>query len=88
MAWTVSVVDKTVFGNKRVVALSCVADSAEAAVNTGLSIVDYFSAGAVSCTSAPKIRMNVGSTSTAANGTLGCSGFVSGDIILLTVYGR
>lgn len=88
MVWSVSVIDKTVFGNKRMVALSCTADAAEQAVITGLSVIDYFAMGAVSCTSAPKIKMNVGSTSTAAMGTLGCSGCVSGDVMIFTVYGR
>ena len=45
MAWNVSVVEKTVLGNKRVNVLSCVADSAESNISTGFSVVDYFLTG-------------------------------------------
>ncbi len=89
MAWNVSVIDKSVFGNKRLVALSCVADSAESNITTGLSVIDFFTVGAASLsTGAPHLYKNVTSTSTAANGTLGASGFVSGDNLLITVFGR
>jgi hypothetical protein len=89
MAWTVSTLRKDVVGSAREVILSCTADSAEQAVDTGLSYVYGFSVGQVSCsTGAPHIRMNQGSTSTALNGFLGCSGFASGDVLLITVKGR
>jgi len=88
MAWTVSTLRKDVVGSARQVVLSCTADSAEQAVDTGLSYVYGYSIAPVSLTSSPKIRANQGSTSTALNGLLGCSGFVSGDIIMITVLGR
>lgn len=89
MAWTVSVLRKDIVGSHREFILSCTADAAEQAVDTGLSYVYGFAVGQVSCaTGAPHIRLNQGSTSTALNGFLGCSGFVSGDVLLLTVKGR
>jgi hypothetical protein len=89
MAWTVATIRKDVVGSAREVILSCTADAAEQAVDTGLSYVYGFSVGQVSCaTGAPHIRANQGSTSTALNGMLGCSGFVSGDVLLITVKGR
>lgn len=89
MAWTVGKIRQDVVGSARQVILSCTADAAEQAVETGLSYIYGFSVGQVSCaTGAPHIRANLGSTSTALNGMLGCSGFVSGDVLLITVTGR
>jgi hypothetical protein len=88
MAWTNSVIHQTVFGNKRTAILSCTADSAEAAINTGMGVVHGFAIGPVSLsTAAIKLIPNKGSTATALNGYLGASGFVSGDVFYLTVYG-
>ena len=89
MAWTVATLRKDVVGSSRQVVLSCTADSAEQAVDTGLSYVYGYSIAPVSLTSgAPKMRANQGSTSTALNGMLGCSGFTSGDVLIITVLGR
>jgi len=89
MAWSVSVVDKTVLGNKRVEVLSCVADSAEQNITMGFNYIDYFITGPKSLsTGAPHLFHNKNSTGAAANGTLGASGFVSGDELLITVFGK
>lgn len=89
MAWSVAVIRKDIVGSAREMILSCTADSAEATIDTGLSYIYGFSIGAQSLsTGAPHIFMNKGSTATALNGQLGCSGFVSGDVFLLTVKGR
>lgn len=88
MAWTV-VYDKTVMGNKAVVGMQITTDSAEATILTGLKKVDYFTMGVVSMTTIAnyKIARNSGSTSTAIGGALGCSGFTSGDIVNIVVFG-
>lgn len=89
MAWTVATNRKDVHGSSRFVVLSCSADSAEQTVDTGLSYVYGFATGYTSCTTGGMhIQQNKGSTSTALNGMLGCSGFVSGDTILISVWGR
>ena len=89
MAWTVPVIQKTVFGNKRVSVLSCTADAATQTVDTGLDVVEWFSIAPQSLTTgAPKIFANVGAEATAIVGSVGCSGFTSGDVFFLTVFGR
>lgn len=89
MAWSVTVLRKDVVGSHREFILSCSADSAEQTVDTGLSFVYGYSVGYTSCaTGGMHVALNKGSTSTALNGMLGCSGFVSGDTLILTVKGR
>lgn len=89
MAWNISVLRKDVVGSHREFILSCAADSAEQTVDTGLSFIYGFSVGYTSCTTGGMhIALNKGSTSTALNGFLGASGFVSGDTLLITVKGR
>ena len=91
MAWTIATIRKDVVGSAREVILSCTADSAESTVDTGLSYVYGYSVGASSISTAGggvHIKMNLGSTATAINGSLGCSGFTSGDVFYLIVKGR
>lgn len=89
MAWTCTVIEKTVLGNKRVIALNCLPDAATQAVATGLQVIDYFQVGVQSASTAGfKIYANKDASGAAANGTLGCSGFVSGDNLFITVFGR
>jgi len=88
MAWTV---DRTqmVMGNKRVVGLEVTTDGAEANIDTGLSYIDAFTVGYQSCNTAPQwIAANSNSTGLATPGTLGLSGFTSGDHFYLMVFGR
>ena len=88
MAFTVDKVN-TVFGNKRVAIMDVTADSAEANLESGLSVIEGYSLGPQSLTtSAFTLNENVDSSGTAANGTLGVSGLTSGDEFFLTVYGR
>ncbi len=89
MAWTVSVNEKTVFGNKKCHVLSCTADAATQTVDTGLAVIDWFSVGPQSfSTAAVKIYANKGAVGTSIAGKLGCSGFVNGDVFFVTVFGR
>lgn len=89
MAWTNAVNHKTTFGNMKVHILSCTADAAEAAIDTGLARVYAISVGPTSLsTAAVKLKLNVGSTSTALAGKLGASGFTSGDVFTVIAIGR
>jgi hypothetical protein len=88
MAFTV-VRTPIVSGNKRGTIMQVTADGAEAALDTGLGYVEGFSLGYKSMTAITyTIYANQGTTSTAANGTLGISGLTSGDEFFIIVYGR
>ncbi len=88
MAFTVAV-EKSVFGNKRAHLLTITADSAEGAVDTGLKIVDGFYIGAqAAATAAVHFIKNKGTTGTAANGFIGISGVVSGEIYHVLCLGK
>jgi len=80
----------TVFGNKRAVLLNITADGAEDTIATGLNVIEAATVGLPQsmATGFPHVIKNVGSTSTAANGYLGCSGFSAGAQIDVVVYGR
>jgi hypothetical protein len=89
MAWTVTR-KQTVFGNERIVHLNLTADAATQNVDTGLSVITAFSVGLQSMTTIASLHIlpNVGAGATAIAGTLGCSGFTSGDSLFITCYGR
>lgn len=90
MAYSVTVVDKTVFGNKRVCIFDVTADAQSGVVETGLSRVDAFDVGPVSMAtfSLVKFRPNISAASAAANGSIMVSGAASGDRFFITVYGK
>jgi len=91
MAWTADIIDKYNEGNKRVHVLSCTADAATQNVDSGLEIIDHFLITAQSISTAgdnPAVYANSGAAGTSIAGTLGCSGFTSGDVFYLKVYGR
>lgn len=90
MAFTVTVVNRTVMGNKRVDLLDVTADAQSGVVATGMKYVDAFSVGPVSMAtvSLVKFRPNIGADSAAANGSIMVSGSASGDRFFLTVYGK
>lgn len=89
MAWTVTR-EHTVLGNKRVVGLKLSADAATQTVESGLSIIDWFSMGISSMTTNAsfKVAINSNASGVASNGVLGCSGFTNGDVVYVTVFGR
>lgn len=88
MAWTVTKYP-TVMGDKRTVGIKVTADAATQTVETGLSVIDFFSVGICSLTtSTSKIWANSNASGVQSLGVLGCSGFTSGDEIFITVYGR
>lgn len=89
MAWTVTRTH-TVFGNKKTVLLKCTADAATQTVETGLSYIESYSLGYGSMNTyvGPKVYINSNASGVQSNGVIGCSAFVSGDDIYVTVYGR
>jgi hypothetical protein len=90
MAWTVTRY-KTVFGNKQVVGLTLTADAATQTVETGLSVVEWISVnpfGSMASTTGRKVYYNSNASGVQSMGVLGCSGFASGDVFDVTVYGR
>jgi hypothetical protein len=81
--------EPTTIGHKRGVFLVITPDSAEGAVSTGLSIIDGFVMGGQDiATAAVAFIKNKGTTGTAANGTLGISGVVSGEVYHVICYGK
>lgn len=90
MAWTVTRYP-TVFGNKKVVGLKLTADTATQTVETGLSVVEWYSLGTFNSMASQTGRyvfINSNASGVASMGVLGCSGFAAGDDIYVTVYGR
>lgn len=90
MAWTVTRYP-SVFGNKRVVGLKLTADAATQTVETGLSVIEWFSLGTYGSMASQTGRyvfINSNAAGVQSNGVLGCSGFAIGDDVYVTVYGR
>jgi hypothetical protein len=89
MAFTTSLLVKTVLGDKRVHAYRITADAATQAIDTGLDYIDWFSMGFQSMsTAAFKVAVNEGAAGTSTLGSIGISGAASGDEFFITVYGR
>lgn len=91
MAYTVSAVVNTVFGDKRVRSLKITADAATQTVESGLEYIDAFSVGIQSVTTAgglPAIYANSNASGVQSFGVLGISNLASGDELFVTVYGR
>jgi hypothetical protein len=79
----------TVFGNKRVNAMYVVADAASDTVDSGLDKVDFVTMTPVSMgTAAIKVKANLTAASAAANGSIGISSAVNGDVFWLVAYGH
>lgn len=87
MAWTTSFLAKTVHGNQRCVQMRLTPDAATQTVETGLSYIDMVLDTRASAVTG-FIYANSNASGVASNGVLGCSGFTSGDVIYVTVYGR
>ena len=89
MAFTVTKYP-TVFGNKRAVLINVTADGAEDNIATGLSLIEAVTIGQFKsmATGGASIVKNANSSGTAANGTLGCSGFSANAEVDIVVYGR
>jgi hypothetical protein len=88
MAYTVTR-EYVTFGNKRAVNMKITADNATQTVETGLSVVDGFSVGYASCATGPNfVYPNSNASGVESFGVLGMSGFTSGDVLFVLVYGR
>lgn len=88
MAFTVTKFD-SVFGNKKVVGMKVLADAATQTIQTGLSVIEWYSVAPGSmATRDVTICINSNASGVQAYGSLGCSGFASGDEVYLTCYGR
>lgn len=98
MAFTVSQITNTVFGNERVVVLNVTPDSAEGAVTVpGISRVVHatltpktqasFIASGNTSQTYPTYVENAGTTGTVIAGTVGLSGLVASNVYRLVVYG-
>jgi len=92
MAFNVSVIDKTVFGDTNVAILSCTADAAADSFASPYVYVDHvqFSPQSMStgASGGPKIKKNILTAGTAANGYIAVTGVTSGDVFFLTVFGH
>ena len=89
MAFTITSVAKTVFGNKRVVDFRVTADAATQAIDTGLGFVEsaIFTPESMT-TAAGKMRLNQLAAGTASAGYIAISGVASGDVFYLKVFGQ
>jgi len=92
MAFTVSIIDKTVMGNKRVNFLKVTCDGAEDTITkakTGLEYIDSYSMGPSSMlTAAISIFPNTDSSGVASFGAFGVSACTNNDVFFLNVFGR
>ena len=64
------------------------ADGATAEIDTGLDVINHFSAHQNVTSTNVSILPNVLTAATASNGTLAITGATSGDVFFVTVYGR
>lgn len=89
MAYTGTIVKSTVMGNERVVLMDVTSDAASGSVVTGIGIIDAIAMSPISCATAGfKVKANLTTGSSVANGTIFMSSTASGDRFYLIVYGR
>ena len=89
MAFTQTVVKKTVMGDMRVNIISCTAGAVtEANIETGLNqVLGYVISSASMTTSTYVAIRNTGSTATSLAGVLGVSGLTAGDAFQVICFG-
>jgi hypothetical protein len=90
MAFTATLLKRTVFGDQRVEHYSVTADAASGTVSTGLGVITQVMTSPQSLTTAiykVKANRNAADTGT-SNGTVLISSVASGDTLFLTVFGR
>ena len=88
MAYTVSHVVNTVWGNLRVNTMKITADAATQTVESKCGVIYGMSLGPSSmATSAISVFENVDASGTAANGSVGISAAAANDVFFLTVFG-
>ena len=88
MAYTVTVLNKTVHGNERVIRYNVLADATTQTVATGLGVITGINVVNKSATSGMgKYSINLNATGSAAAGSFAMTGIVSGDEYYVTVFG-
>lgn len=87
MAFSNSLLERTVLGNKVVQFYSCVADGATGTIVTGLNSVSMIDLTPKSLTAIVKAKINIGVSGTATAGTIAVTGATAGDEFYLIVYG-
>jgi len=89
MAYTVTKLAQTVFGNKRLVIHTVTADAATEAINTGLQNVDYaiLQSNSMASGGTGNIKFNANASGVAAAGYVGVSGVAVGDLFTLFCFG-
>lgn len=89
MAFTVAKLKESVVGDMRFQVLSCTADAATQAIDTGLGYIYGVAFAPQSMASSPwSVRANELAAGTASVGSIGVTGVASGDEFYLTVWGR
>lgn len=89
MAFTLEILEKSVFGNKRVNVISCSVDSASGNIDTGLSVIDWVSWSPISMTTAAMVvKKNLGSGATARPGIVNINAATTGDVFTMVAYGK
>ena len=90
MAFTVSALANSVFGNKNVRFLRITADAASDAVSSGFNVVESIMGMCPQSmtTAAGKFKINILTAGTASNGRIAITGVANGDVMFLTVIGR
>lgn len=89
MAFTGTIVKKESIGSTRMHLVAVTADAVSGAVDTGLSYVDAFSIGIISCATAGfQTRVNLSAASAALNGSVMVDNVASGDAFYIVAYGR
>lgn len=93
MAYTASLTARSTFGNQNVAFFTVTADAASGTVTTGFGTVEAVTMTPSSVTTnnsavAGRIRANATAAGGASAGVIGFSGFTSGDVMYLMVYGR
>jgi hypothetical protein len=87
MAFSLSVSEKTTFGNMNVVMGVVTADATTGSVSVPFGVIRHVDVSPKSATSGYKVRLNVNASGVAANGTLAITGCTSGDELFVTVFG-
>jgi hypothetical protein len=89
MAFSISTIHNSVFGDLRVAILSCTIDSASGNINTGFQSVygAHIMPGSMATAGITLVR-NVGSGATARAGYVNVNSGAAGDVFVLSVYGK
>lgn len=90
MAYTVTKVLDTVFGDQRVRNFDVTADATTQTIVTGLQYITcmHIQPLSMTTTTIPKVAVNVTASGAAANGSVAMTTVISGDHFFLTVFGR